>query len=348
MRMSPARSSALLVCSALLTMSVGFVSASPSVSDPATELRFYGRLHVSADYLYDGHDGGLNLSSNSSRIGVTASHWLTEELSLLGQIERTVQVTDGDATLSARNTFIGINGSWGTIRGGFIDTPVKRILNHVELFRDRVGEGRNVVRSGEMHFDRRFRNGIQYLSPDWNNLNAVIHFGAGETTGVSTTSRDDEWSAMLQWRQGAWTTQIGYEVQGRDGLSDLRAVRLGSVYRADAWTTTVFLQHAQGMTTGDVNVYGIGTAYRWNDDYQLKGQLFVRDSKDMADDDGYMLTLGIDRQLTPMTTAYFTVSSAHNDNNARLNVSAGGHGKTMSISPGDDPFAVSVGLLWNF
>ncbi|TRW48094.1 porin [Aliidiomarina halalkaliphila] len=346
MRM-PRTRSCLISLFAVVTP-VLFTASPVAATETPTDFKFYGRLHVSADYLNDGNDGGLNLSSNSSRIGLSVMHGLANDLMLLGQIERTVQVTDGDATLSARNTFVGIRGDWGTLRGGYIDTPVKRILNHIELFRDRVGEGRNVTRSGEMHFDRRFRNGVQYLSPVWNNLSAVIHFGAGETTDVSTTTRDDEWSTMVQWNQGAWTTQMGYEVQGRDELSDLRALRVGSVYRAEAWTTTLFFQNARGLTTGDVNVYGVGTVYQWNDDYQLKGQVFVRDSRDMENDDGYMVTLGIDRRLSTQAMAYFAVSAAQNDDNARVNVSAGGHGKTLTISPGDDPYAVSVGLVWNF
>ncbi|RUO29112.1 porin [Aliidiomarina sanyensis] len=337
--------------SALVVTSLGFLSfafATPAIAQNTNEISFYGRLHVSGDYLHDGDAGGLNLSSNASRIGLRGEHRVSDELKLIGQIERLIQVTDGDASMSARDTFVGVQGEWGTVRGGFIDTPVKRILNMMEQFRDRVGEGRNITRAGEMHFDRRFRNGIQYLSPVWNDWSFVVHFGAGEDTGASTTTRDDEWSAMVQWRRDAWQVQAGYEVQARDELDDLKAFRSAVVYRGEGWQLGGFLQDASGMTTGDVRVYGVSGQYRLSDDYILKGQMFHRDARDLSNNDGSLLTVGIDKRLSAFATAYVALAFADNDETARVNVSAGGHGKQMTIAPGNDPYAISLGLVWNF
>lgn len=323
------------------------VVASPIAEDPYS-LSFYGRLHVSTDYLYDGTAGGLNLSSNSSRLGVVAEHRIHEQLKLLGQIERTIQVSDGSASLTSRNTFIGLQGDFGTLRAGFIDTPVKRILNTVEQFRARVGEGRNITRSGDMDFDRRFRNGLQYSSPAWNHWSFALHYGAGNGPDVSTTTQDDEWSSMLQWRKDAWHIQVGYEVRAREDLAALEAFRNAIVYRGDGWQLASFLQYASGMTSGRTYVYGLSGHYQLSSDYLLKGQIFHREEGTQERSKGSLFAVGIDKRLSQYATSYVVFAIAENDKGSQVNVSAGGHGTTMSIVMGNDPFAVSAGIIWSF
>lgn len=103
-----------------------------NAQDNEPRIDFYGRLHVSADYLNDGSDGGVNVSNNSSRLGLLLDYKVAGNLTLIGQIERGIDVSEGSSTITARNTFLGVKGDWGTLRAGFYDTPVKRIINAVD------------------------------------------------------------------------------------------------------------------------------------------------------------------------------------------------------------------------
>lgn len=312
------------------------------------DVSFYGRVHVSGEYLNDGDEGGLNVSSNSSRIGVKLSYQLDPNLVLLGQIERTVDLSEGSSTLTARNTFVGLQGNWGTVRAGYYDSPVKRILNAVEQFREQVGEGRNIVRSGEMHFDRRLRSGVHYTSPTKYNLTWMAHYGTSEQAGANTDTDNDAFSTSLTYRLNHWQAIIGFEQQNRAGLETLEGTRIALIRKQGAWTNALFYQHASGMGTGSQEVYGVTGAYALNAEYSLKGQVFHRTATAGSEIDATMITLGVNRKVNDSVNLYATVSHTDNAEFSIANVSAGGHGKTLTILPGNDPFAISLGLLWNF
>ncbi|RUO36125.1 hypothetical protein CWE13_09650 [Aliidiomarina shirensis] len=318
-------------------------------SETTPDVSFYGRLHVSGDYLNDGDDGGLNVSSNSSRIGVKMRYQLDSQLVLLGQIERTVDVSEGASTLSARNTFIGLQGNWGTVRAGYYDSPVKRILNAVEQFREQVGEGRNIVRSGEMNFDRRLKSGVHYTSPTKYNLTWMAHYGTSEQTGANTDTDNDTFSTSLSYQLNEWQAIIGFEQQNREGLEALEGTRVALIRKQGAWTNAVFYQRASGLQgIGSQEAFGITGAYALNAEYSLRAQVFYRTASVTDDLDATMVTFGVNRKVNDAVTLYATASHTDNAQFATANVSGGGHGKTLTIIPGNDPFAVSVGVLWSF
>lgn len=319
-----------------------------NAQDNEPKIDFYGRLHVSADYLNDGSDGGVNVSNNSSRLGLLLDYKVADNLTLIGQIERGIDVSEGSSTITARNTFLGVKGDWGTLRAGFYDTPVKRIINAVEQFRDQVGEGRNISRNGEMHFDKRFRSGLHYTTPTWQNLTLMVHYGTHEQMGATVDNEHDAMSSSLTFQQGEWTAIVGYESQSRPTEANLEAVRAALIRKSGAWSHALFYQHADGMATGSQEVFGYTTSYALTSEYSLKGQVFHRTASQTSELDATMITVGIDRKLNAKVNAYLTFSHTNNATESTANVSAGGHGKTMTIEPGQDPFALALGLRWNF
>ncbi|MCH8493395.1 MAG: porin [Idiomarina sp.] len=332
---------------AVFTTFIGVLTATPAFAEQP-KIDFYGKLHVSGDYLDDGDNGGLNVSSNSSRIGFKLAYELEPGMQLIGQVERTIDMAEGQSTFSSRNTFVGVQGEWGTLRAGFYDSPVKRILNAVEQFREQVGEGRNIVRSGEMHFDRRFRSGIHYTSPTLNNLTWIAHYGTSEQAGANTDTKNDAYSTSLTYAQNGWTGIIGYEHQNREFEPALTGTRAALIRTNGALTSALFYQYASGMETGSQQVYGVTGAYALDSQYSLKAQVFHRTANASNALDSTMFTVGINRKVNAAVSLYATASHTQNAQLATANVSAGGHGKTLVIEPGNDPFALSVGLNWSF
>jgi len=205
-----------LLCSAKLSavfISLGAAAASANAqAQMPDEVSFYGVAHVSADLVNDGDRSGFNVSSNSSRIGLRLSTRINPDYEFIGQIERTIDLSEGSGSLSARNTFVGVRSDWGTLRFGFYDSPLKRVLNSVAQFRERVGEGRNVVRDSTMNFDSRFRNSMHYESPELHGFTWMAHYSADNQGGA--TGRDYEaFSSSIKYRQGDWTALLAYENQ---------------------------------------------------------------------------------------------------------------------------------------
>ncbi|EIW87475.1 porin [Alishewanella agri BL06] len=61
-----------------------------------------------------------------------------------------------------------------------------------------------------------------------------------------------------------------------------------------------------------------------------------------------MLALGVDRALNKSLSFYAAVAMTDNADRANFNVSAGGHGKRLTITPGADPVALSFGTIYKF
>ena len=63
------------------------------------------------------------VSSNSSRLGVRGTESLGGGLNAIFQIESSVSADAGGGTLAARETFVGLQGAWGTVKMGNFLAP---------------------------------------------------------------------------------------------------------------------------------------------------------------------------------------------------------------------------------
>jgi predicted porin len=149
----------------------------------------YGKLNVSlqrndvtvntpgADIL-----SNWSLDSNASRFGIKGSTELDGGLKGIYKLEFSTAVDSGDATLGARNSYVGVQDTWGTAIGGKFDTPTKEIRGKIDQFADyKVADIANVLVG-----QQRPSNIVMYSSPkiaDDITINAAII--PGENTGVS-------------------------------------------------------------------------------------------------------------------------------------------------------------------
>lgn len=151
----------------LLALAVGAALALP-VAAQAAAPTLYGKLDVSLEHL-DGDIGAgdvsdTTLESNKSRLGLRGDEKLSNDLSVIYQVEYGVTV-DGDSAngpdLSARDRFLGLkHGSLGTLRAGRMNTPLKEAEGQVDVFGNSRLDMENVF-TGQ----NRASNSIAYTSP---------------------------------------------------------------------------------------------------------------------------------------------------------------------------------------
>jgi predicted porin len=105
---------------------------------------FYGHLNLSADY-YFGESSQIksDLKSNASRLGVRGDFRINDNITGIYQAEYQV---DLEASPTTRNTFLGFKGSFGTIKAGKHDTPLKLAQLDADLFNDTQGDIANITR----------------------------------------------------------------------------------------------------------------------------------------------------------------------------------------------------------
>jgi predicted porin len=110
----------------------------------------------------DGQDNWA-LESNASRIGVKGDFPLVDDLKAVYKLEYEL-FTDGSNSTSftQRNTYAGLQGSWGTVIAGKNDTPLKAIAAEtIQQFKDLALGDFKYVMIGE----NRENNVIQYSTP---------------------------------------------------------------------------------------------------------------------------------------------------------------------------------------
>ena len=187
--------------SALVLISMSAISA-PKV---------YGKLNIALNN--DGSDGvnekEIDLISNSSRLGFKGQLEMQDGLVGLYQIEYQIDPVDGhardevrgengeievtDSTFTQRNSYVGLKGSFGTLKLGKHDTPLKKASLKVDLFNDLKGDIKNIT-DGE----NRITSFLGYDSPVFGGgVSISVSLSKGKDDGVLGTDLDGEFGTNL-------------------------------------------------------------------------------------------------------------------------------------------------------
>ena len=203
-----------------LTLLAGSTFAAPT---------FYGEIEASIDYLPEDNRSGFSdkdvveVSSNSSFIGLKGDEKLTDRLSAVYAIEWSISA-DGDSTdLGVRNRFVGLkDAQLGTLKVGAHDTPLKQLSSSVDTFNNYVANKADVT--GIMTGENRISNAVIYESPaialptGTIKVNALL--ASGEDSGIAkgngsskTAGRGlgDAWSASVVYDSPVVVAGIAYD-----------------------------------------------------------------------------------------------------------------------------------------
>lgn len=323
----------------------------------AADFKFYGLAHISVDHQDNGEKSGLNVSSNSSRIGVSATHQLESGLKVIAQVETLVRLDEGgngSSYFDARDTFLGLEGDLGLFRIGYFDTPMKKVRSRTDFLGDKIGDARNIVAGGGVNLDKRLRNGIHYQSPTKQNLTFDLHYSSNDSTGSTVENEDDAISTSVTYNASGLLLILAYERQNQlpDALGNERAastgVRLGARYKInDSWQISGLIQQTQDFSGGDRDAWGLGVSYALSA-YEISTQYYRAGNGDSNNSDADMIAFGVSRTMDKALSLYTSMAFTNNSEAASFNVAGAGHGKRLTISPGSDPFAFSVGAIYRF
>lgn len=333
------------------------VMASLAVPAMAADVTVYGRAHLSLDSLDNGDESGTNVSSNSSRLGFRASTKIEDNLEAFVQIEQNVRFDEGSGNFASRDTFVGIRGSFGQVRAGQFDTPLKAVRGKVDMFGDRVGDIRNLTRTSTSGgadignvFDERYKNGIHYRTPKLGNVTLDLHYTPHNNTGATTDNIRESYSIAASYEVKGFYAGIAYESFEGSPASGLdpNALRIGVYYDVNSdFRVSGLYQNASDVPGGERVIYGLGASYKIGD-YTLRGQYYIADDNDSSDTGATMLAIGGDRKLGKDLTLYLVYGITSNDDNAAFRVSAGGRDTAVSAITGENVSGLSLGIIYNF
>jgi len=117
----------------LLAIAIAGVLAAPLAQAQTANVTLYGRINVDTEVLINAKQdvtGGsikqnlYRVQSNSSRFGIRGSESLGGGLNAIFQIENgSLGITNSGGLLAGRDTFVGLQGGWGTMKIGYFLTP---------------------------------------------------------------------------------------------------------------------------------------------------------------------------------------------------------------------------------
>lgn len=266
---------------------------------------FYGKINVVQEFVQQKDAGSYSqLNSNASRLGVKGKMALEHGLQAIYQAEYETFQDDGEKTagqtFSQRNTFIGIEGSFGRVQAGMFDTPFKNAQNKVDLFNDLQGDIKNSISASE----NRSSNSVQYTSPSFAGLVATVDHLNSEDEDVNNSL-----SASLAYRRGGLYAAYAYdnEVNGESidaqrvvGQYKAGAVQLGAMWETldndgrseEGWMASAAFKASTAVTlkaqygASDIKTKG-GISYSLGADYKLaaNAKTFAYATSEESDDE---------------------------------------------------------------
>lgn len=250
------------------------VAASASAQGGAT---VYGRINLvlagHAGY-GPGHAHSPSVNSLSSRLGIKGSENLSDDLAATYVIETGIAADTGGAGFGNRETSVGLAGSWGQLRLGYMLAPFDDFHSIAgpgyfnNLSNDNINgfwaNGySNLLGSGSrpcdgtvpgtddnnnFSFDGRLANSVRYDGPRLHGWQFSTHVALGESGCGARV-----WSSKLHYTAGGWNGGLAYQVHRSlrgPGLTD-HALLLTASYRFGAhYYLAGYVQHLHYANPG--------------------------------------------------------------------------------------------------
>ena len=323
----------------------------------ANELTIYGLGHVSADSVSSGEDTSQYIASNSSRLGLKGFYKLNGTLEVIYQYETGVDLTaqgfndgnggaesSGQILTKGRESFVGLRGDFGTVLVGHMPA-LDQWANDYNLFADQVGDLGNLWEGSGI--PGRLDNVVYYKTPNYEGLSLAVTYvpeEGVEDANYLIVKSDYTFSNV---KLGFAYTNIG---QTAPALKEHTAYAFIAQSTIDKFTIGGGLQSEQNIQGLDgnnrVSVY-IGSSVKIGDKGVIKAQYAISNG-DLAESDSTQFAIGYDYILDKNNTIY--VAFAKTDNDANVNFSANGKGHGEKVTPllGNDPHAISFGIVSKF
>ncbi len=343
----------------IVALAVAGILAAPMAAQAGVEV--YGKARLSAgiisndDSTAGNDDSKLNITSHNSRLGFKGTEDLGGGLKAMWQIEREVDFSDKDDTLSTRNTFVGLGGDFGTVILGTHDTPYKMATGSLDPFVDTHGDYNSVI---DKTADARAANVLAYLSPDMSGFSAAVAFVTDykdDKLPDTTPSREQPAISLAgMYKKGPLDASLAYQSVSEGGVlvgssyDDLTAVKLGLGYALNAATKVGFVYEnvdMGGSNHDQSNVYvsgshGLGNGMTANLAIGQKG-----DMGNSSDTGAMFFAVGVNKALSDKTEVYGVYSKIDSDNSASYNLVSGVGAAGVN---GGAASAVAVGINMKF
>jgi predicted porin len=224
----------------LVAVAVAGVLGAPLAAHAQTaNVTLYGRLNLDFEVVKGKQEDGSNpnvsrVSANSSRFGVRGTESLGGGLSAIFQIESDVRGdTSNPNGWSSRETFVGLQGGWGTFKMGKFLMPLDDmhpIFGNVPTYTTSILSTASLWANGFASkdsggFDARLGNSLRYDSPSYSGLTFSGQVALRDSSGAN---------AVLSQGDGDHTQELRHAyVWGANVIYNNGPIQVGAAYEAN-------------------------------------------------------------------------------------------------------------------
>ena len=199
-------------------------------------VQIYGRLNVALEHAASSSGAGLTrLANNRSVLGFRGGEDLGGGLKAIFQVEGTLSPDTGAGALAARDTRVGLAGTWGTLFAGHWTTAYNGATSGLDPFYPTTAGYMSIMGNGsaadadnvsdKSSFDRRQSNSVHWWSPSWRGLSLRVTHGLNEEKPANG-AKPSLTSAAAIYERGPWYAVLAgerhHDYQG-PGLDDTGA-----------------------------------------------------------------------------------------------------------------------------
>lgn len=316
------------------------------------EVEVYGQGNVSIDVADNGgvvgvddtSQNGINVSSNSSRIGFKASEDLGNGMSAVVVAEFAVAMDDnGGGIYSDRNTYVGIAGDFGTVIVGRVDTPYKSSTKNMGVFGDTTADYRAVV-GMQGNYDFRADNAIAFLKT----VNDNISFAVAYVPDSNDNTVDEAVvTGSFNYNSDMFDVAVGYLGMDSNGAGDeVTAMRVGGTYsinddiNLNLVYDNVVESPVAGPDTADfASIYLSGSFASGDNTFAAAFGTTEDDTTGAVDSAGTFMAFGVTHDYSETTKVYAIYASM--DNTASTTYGLGGS-QGLQLAGVNDETATSL------
>jgi len=315
----------------------------------AKDLTVYGKVHLSGDFVDNGAFKDYTVASNSSRIGFKGDRKLKGGLTGIYKIESGIDIEGESGTLSARNRYAGLkHKDYGTVIGGYHDTPYKKFGSKAGVFADTIGDRRAVLGAdgtGKNTFNTRGKKSVMYTSPNISGVEVRAMWATG-TMKDGSNEKNPILSGSVVYKQKMFYVGASYEDQKSKDATGMRVG--GGAKFGNTKVNLMFEQLTSDTEKLDRPAYGGSVTHKMGDT-TVKAQLFMLGEYTDSTDTGAMsYAIGADHKLDKKVSMYAMIAGVSNQDNGTVNLANSGHGEKYTPAAGDSLMGASVGMVYKF
>lgn len=308
-----------------------------------------------------GNPSNTRVTSNGSHLGFRGTENLGNGMKAIFQFESEVNFDSGAALGLNRDSFVGLNGSFGQVTLGTQTGPTKAlggrldvnsgdtIMSNTAVLGKLGGAFATVGAKGSQFasgstFDTRFNNSIQYVTPSFSGLQATAMYVANEnkTETAGAKINTSVYDLGVNYENGPVFVGATYArislgndlpvapFAGSDATA--KEMRIAGIY--DFGMATIRALYARTKaddSTGDAkqNVWGIGGTYNVSPNGKLVGQYYKAADLDAGGGDdntgAKFYTIGYEHSLSKRTMLKAGYAYLKNDSAVATNGFGGGY-----------------------